>query len=282
MDVILYGSLHGAAKRYAEHLAGLTGIKAFDYKYVKDLGQYDRVIHLGGIYAHGVTGLKKTVARMSPNQELFLATVGMVDPEDKAFFDAFKESLKKQIPPQLYDEKKIFHLRGAIDYDQLELKYRILMKLMYSQASKMPEDQLTAEFKAVLATYGQKVDCVNLDSLNPLIHAMKKLIAICGLDCEKCDAYIATKNNDQALREKTAKLWSELNNAPILPEHINCDGCRVNGRKTVFCDRLCPVRQCALSKGFETCGECPEKDTCPKVGAIWQNNPNAKNNLESI
>ena len=282
MDVILYGSLHGAAIRYAEHLAGLTGIKAFDYKYVKDLGQYDRVIHLGGIYAHGVTGLKKTVARMSPNQELFLATVGMVDPEDKAFFDAFKESLKKQIPPQLYDEKKIFHLRGAIDYDQLELKYRILMKLMYSQASKMPEDQLTAEFKAVLATYGQKVDCVNLDSLNPLIHAMKKLIAICGLDCEKCDAYIATKNNDQALREKTAKLWSELNNAPILPEHINCDGCRVNGRKTVFCDRLCPVRQCALSKGFETCGECPEKDTCPKVGAIWQNNPNAKNNLESI
>ena len=282
MDIILYGSLHGAAKRYAEHLAIVTGIKAFDYKDVKDLGQYDRVIYLGAIYAHGVTGLKKTVDRMSPNQELFLATVGMVDPEDKDFFDAFRDSLKKQIPPQLYDEKKIFHLRGAIDYDQLELKYRILMKLMHSQASKLPEDQLTAEFKAVLATYGQKVDCVNLDSLNPLIHAMKKLIAICGLDCEKCDAYIATKNDDQALREKTAKLWSELNNAPILPEHINCDGCRMNGRKTVFCDRLCPVRQCALSKGFETCGECPEKDTCPKVGAIWQNNPNAKNNLESI
>ena len=51
---------------------------------------------------------------------------------------------------------------------------------------------------------------------------MKRLIAICGLDCEKCDAYIATKNNDQALRVKTAKLWAELNNAPILPEHINC------------------------------------------------------------
>ena len=55
---------------------------------------------------------------------------------------------KEQIPPQLYDEKKIFHLRGAIDYDQLELKYRILMKLMYSRASKLPEDQLTTEFKA--------------------------------------------------------------------------------------------------------------------------------------
>ena len=108
---------------------------------------------------------------------------------------------------------------------------------------------------------------------------MRKQIAICGLDCAKCDAYIATKNDDQALREKTAKLWSELNNAPIQPEHINCDGCRMNGRKTVFCDCLCPVRQCALSNGFETCGDCPEKDSCPKVGAIWQHNPQAKENV---
>lgn len=109
---------------------------------------------------------------------------------------------------------------------------------------------------------------------------MKQLIAICGLDCEKCDAYIATKNNDQALREKTAKRWTELNNVPILPEHINCEGCRMDGAKTVYCDHLCPIRQCANSKGFETCGTCPEKDTCPKVGAIWQTNQQAKNNLE--
>ncbi len=45
---------------------------------------------------------------------------------------------------------------------------------------------------------------------------MRDLIAYCGLDCEKCDAYLATINNDPVvLREKTAKLWAELNNAPI-------------------------------------------------------------------
>ena len=78
---------------------------------------------------------------------------------------------------------------------------------------------------------------------------MRKMIAYCGLDCEKCDAYLATVNDDQALREKTAKLWAELNHAPILPEHINCQGCRADGVKTVFCDRLCGIRQCALKKG---------------------------------
>ena len=63
---------------------------------------------------------------------------------------------------------------------------------------------------------------------------MNKMIAYCGLDYEKCDAHLATINNDQELRKKTAKLWAELNHAPILPEHINCQGCRVEGVKTVF------------------------------------------------
>ena len=33
---------------------------------------------------------------------------------------------------------------------------------------------------------------------------MDQLIACCGLDCEKCDARIATVTSDDALREKTA------------------------------------------------------------------------------
>lgn len=46
---------------------------------------------------------------------------------------------------------------------------------------------------------------------------MKNLIAICGLDCETCDARIATLTDDDALREKTAKAWSEMNHALITP-----------------------------------------------------------------
>lgn len=109
---------------------------------------------------------------------------------------------------------------------------------------------------------------------------MKNMIGYCGLDCEKCDAYLATINNDQALREKTAKLWAELNNAPILPEHINCEGCRMNGAKTVFCDSLCRIRRCAVKKGISTCGDCPKLETCLIVRAILENNPTALENLK--
>ncbi len=109
---------------------------------------------------------------------------------------------------------------------------------------------------------------------------MKELIAFCGLDCETCEARLATINNDEKLREKVAKLWSELNNAEITPEMIHCDGCRVNGVKTPYCESLCPIRQCALGKGFETCGSCSEMRTCEKVGMIIRNNEAALRRLE--
>ena len=109
---------------------------------------------------------------------------------------------------------------------------------------------------------------------------MKDMIAFCGLDCEKCDAYLATKNDDQTLREKTAKLWSELNHVTILPEHINCEGCRIDGIKTVYCDSLCPIRQCALKRGVTTCGDCADMETCQTVAIVISNNDEAARNLK--
>jgi len=61
---------------------------------------------------------------------------------------------------------------------------------------------------------------------------MKEYIAYCGLDCESCDARLATINDDNALRQQVAKHWSELNGVEITPEMINCSGCRIEGVKT--------------------------------------------------
>ena len=110
---------------------------------------------------------------------------------------------------------------------------------------------------------------------------MSNYIAYCGLDCESCEARIATVNNDDALRRKVAKLWSELNGVEITPEMINCTGCRIPGVKTPYCDSLCPIRQCAMKKQVETCGSCPEMKSCEKVGAILANNSEARGRLKN-
>ena len=108
---------------------------------------------------------------------------------------------------------------------------------------------------------------------------MKKYIAYCGLDCESCEARLATVNNDAALRQKVAKEWSDLNGVEITPEMINCVGCRMDGAKTPFCESLCPIRQCALQRGVQTCGSCGEVRACKTAEMILGNNGDARRNL---
>ena len=102
---------------------------------------------------------------------------------------------------------------------------------------------------------------------------MKQLIACCGLDCESCDARIATVKNDNELREKTAQKWSAMNNAPeITAATINCMGCRADGVKFAYCSVYCEI--C-----FNTWGDCDELDSCQIVGAVLQHAPGARENL---
>lgn len=111
---------------------------------------------------------------------------------------------------------------------------------------------------------------------------MKQLIGCCGLDCESCDARIATIANDNELREQTARKWSSMNNAPeITAETINCMGCRADGVKFAYCSDYCAIRKCVNGKGLNTCGDCIEMDNCQIIAPIFMHNPIAKENLQS-
>ena len=94
----------------------------------------------------------------------------------------------------------------------------------------------------------------------------KKHLAMCGLDCAKCEAFIATVNNDDKLREKTAKEWNKRYRSdgrgrpPIKAEDINCRGCLSNGPIYLYCYQ-CKIRKCGFKKGIKNCQEC-EKYKC--------------------
>ena len=109
---------------------------------------------------------------------------------------------------------------------------------------------------------------------------MKQFIAYCGLDCEICEARIATVKGDAALRQKVAEDWSRLNGVAITPEMVLCEGCRMGGAKSAYCGSLCHIRRCATGRQVNTCSDCPEMDTCGKLAAITGNNPDALRNLK--
>ena len=50
-------------------------------------------------------------------------------------------------------------------------------------------------------------------------------MAVCGLDCNKCGALLATRENDNQKRAEVGQEWSRVFKVEIKPEDINCDGC---------------------------------------------------------
>jgi hypothetical protein len=111
---------------------------------------------------------------------------------------------------------------------------------------------------------------------------MEKIIACCGLNCAACDARIATVTDNDELRAKTAEKWKVQYNAPnILPEMINCTGCMEPGAKIAHCTQ-CEIRNCVISKGFHTCADCDEMESCAIVGNIFKFVPEALENLKSL
>ena len=111
---------------------------------------------------------------------------------------------------------------------------------------------------------------------------MEKLISCCGLNCETCDARIATIKNSDELRKATAASWQKMFNVSELPyESINCTGCRIEGVKFSHCE-TCQIRNCVKEKGFETCGDCADMETCEIVGYVHKSVPEAVNNLKNL
>lgn len=110
---------------------------------------------------------------------------------------------------------------------------------------------------------------------------MNQLIACCGLSCEDCEARIATIKNDDNMRREVSVKWCQLNHTDqITPESINCMGCRTEGVKFAFCQSMCQIRKCVGTKGFETCGQCPDIMSCDLIKPLLEQYPVVKRNLE--
>jgi hypothetical protein len=109
---------------------------------------------------------------------------------------------------------------------------------------------------------------------------MDKNIGVCGLDCSNCNAYKATVNNDNLLRQETAEKWTKEYNHDFKPEEINCLGCNSQGPYIEHCFE-CPYRLCAKEKGLTNCGQC-EQYPCEKIAKFHEHVPQAKQNCDLV
>jgi hypothetical protein len=107
------------------------------------------------------------------------------------------------------------------------------------------------------------------------------MIAYCGLDCSKCEGYLATQANDARQIAEVARKWSAQFHADVKPEHVICDGCKADGRKSFHCANLCKIRKCCVNKKYGTCIECSDF-ACGDVTFVLDNAPDARKNLAKL
>ena len=84
------------------------------------------------------------------------------------------------------------------------------------------------------------------------------MIAYCGMDCSKCEGYLATQADSEEKREEVAKKWTVQYNTEIKPEQINCNGCKSDGNKFFFTENICEIRKCNIENVTPHCAACSE------------------------
>jgi menaquinone-dependent protoporphyrinogen IX oxidase len=172
--IIVYGSKYGTAKSYAIELSRKTGISCIEYTQVESLKDFSTIVYLGGLYAGGVLGLKKTLKKysLSSDQKFICITVGLSDPKVESNVEHIKSSLEKQIPKEIFNHCKCFHLRGGIEYEKLSRVHAIMMKALYKKVKKLPKEKQSEETRELIETYNKNANFVDFKSLDEIIDSL--------------------------------------------------------------------------------------------------------------
>lgn len=109
---------------------------------------------------------------------------------------------------------------------------------------------------------------------------MNDMIACCGRDCSKCEAYIATQKDDDIKREEVARKWMRKHGGQFTADQVNCDGCQADGRVPDWVANQCPIRKCCRGKAVGTCAQCDEYP-CEQLKSL-KATQKAKANLEEL
>ena len=84
----------------------------------------------------------------------------------------------------------------------------------------------------------------------------KAILAPCGLYCGVCAIHIADRDNNLKFKEKLVDVYKPFSKTV---DDIKCKGCLSENQEDIFgyC-KICPIRDCVKSKGFESCHQCDD------------------------
>ncbi|BCJ96549.1 hypothetical protein acsn021_41180 [Anaerocolumna cellulosilytica] len=170
---VIYKSHYGSTEIYAKWLAKDLDADLLQAEQVKpaDLQKYQTIVYGGGLYAGGVNGIALLTKNFEliKDKALYLFTVGAADVTDPENLKNIRSALEQKLPPAMREKLHIYHLRGGMRYSKMNFMHRTMMNMMVKMLRKKAENELRAEDKIMLETYGQDIDFTDRAAIVPLV-----------------------------------------------------------------------------------------------------------------
>lgn len=115
---------------------------------------------------------------------------------------------------------------------------------------------------------------------------MSEIISYCGLTCQNCPIFLATRETNRAKKENIIyniiNMCKEHYGIKYRYEDINdCDGCKSKNDRLFFGCKNCKIRKCAIERNIDNCAYCDEYP-CEQLSEIFKTDPGAKTRLDAI
>jgi menaquinone-dependent protoporphyrinogen IX oxidase len=169
--LILYRSISGFTKRYAEWIAEELGADLREVGELSDLdlAPYRTVVFGGSLHAVGINGLAEFRKRWdeAAGKKLAIFAVGA----SPARAGLVEEIIGNNFTEEELARAKLFYLRGGFEFRKLDFKNKVLMKLL--QWKMTLKKTRNSDEVGMLNAYRHPKDFARRESIRPLVDYIK-------------------------------------------------------------------------------------------------------------
>ena len=171
--IVMYYSENGTTKRYAEWITEDLKGDLYNIKDIKAVifTRYDVIILCSPILGGTIKGLSILAKNYNliKDKKIVFCACGIEDMSNEMVANRIRGYVEKAVFNELYQQIKIFFLRGGFDHYKLNLMYKLLFWFAKKKIDKKPIENLTNDEKLVLETYGKKLDFTNKEKIKPIV-----------------------------------------------------------------------------------------------------------------
>jgi len=174
--IVIYKSKTGYTKNYAKWLSKDLQCESYDINQIttSKLKDYDTVIYGGGLYAGGISGLKK-FKKLIKDINTTNVIVYFTGASSSQSFE-MDELTTRNFTSQELKKYKFYYFRGGFDFDRLSFIDKLLMIAFKANIkSNKKKRPLTPDEKGMLEAYNKSVDFTKANKIKPLVDYIRSL-----------------------------------------------------------------------------------------------------------